>query len=112
MTSACRVRQRLRNLVPARKINIVIIALLKGVSSVALLLAGAALIGGDTSAARASLTRDIGMLAAVVGAPSTASRLERLIPVPTLQPRRRHQPGSHDQWPGRHRGDAAASHGQ
>jgi hypothetical protein len=67
--SACRIRDRLRNLSLAGKI----ISAIMGVSTTALLLACAALIGYDRSTARAGLARDIGMLADVVGATSTGA---------------------------------------
>src|SRR3977135_3823805 len=69
MTSEFRSRQWLRNLSLAHKI----IAVIMGVSSVALVLACTALVGYDTSTARAALSRDIGTLADVVGATSTAA---------------------------------------
>jgi hypothetical protein len=50
-----------------------IIAVIKDVCSIAPLLAGAALIACDTSTACTSLTRDIGVLAEVVGNTSTAA---------------------------------------
>ena len=59
----------MRNLSLARKIIVVIM----GVSSAALLLACLALVAYDSTTARTSLTRDIGMLADVVGATSTAA---------------------------------------
>src|SRR6185295_14654767 len=64
-----RVRDRLRNLSLAQQI----IAVIMGVSSAALLLACLVLIAYDTTTARTGLTRDIGMLADVVGATSTAA---------------------------------------
>jgi signal transduction histidine kinase len=67
MTAAFRIRQCVRNLSLAGKI----VAVIMGVSSAALLLACAILVGYDSSTARAALTRDIGMLADVVGATST-----------------------------------------
>jgi two-component system, sensor histidine kinase and response regulator len=63
------IRTWVRDLSLARKI----IAVIMGVCSTALLLACAALIAYDTSTARTSLTRDIGMLADVVGNTSTAA---------------------------------------
>jgi signal transduction histidine kinase/CheY-like chemotaxis protein len=69
MMPAFGIRQSLRNLSLARKI----IAVIMGVSSAALLIACAAVLRYDTSTARAALTRDIGMLADVVGATSTAA---------------------------------------
>ena len=59
----------MRNLSLARKIIVVIM----GVSSTALLLACLALVAYDSTTARTTLTRDIGMLADVVGATSTAA---------------------------------------
>jgi two-component system sensor histidine kinase/response regulator len=50
-----------------------IVAVIMGVSSAALLLASLLLIAYDNTAARTSLTRDIGMLADVVGSTSTAA---------------------------------------
>jgi two-component system, sensor histidine kinase and response regulator len=66
---ALRARNWVRNLSLARKIIVVIM----GVSSTALLLACLALVAYDSTTARTSLTRDIGMLADVVGATSTAA---------------------------------------
>ncbi|MQA30895.1 MAG: response regulator [Luteitalea sp.] len=63
------VRNWVRDLSLARKIILVIM----GVSSTALLLACLALVGYDTTMARTGLTRDIGILADVVGATSTAA---------------------------------------
>jgi signal transduction histidine kinase/CheY-like chemotaxis protein/HPt (histidine-containing phosphotransfer) domain-containing protein len=68
-SSLSRVGNRMRNLSLAQQI----IAVIMGVSSAALLLACLALIGYDSTVARASLTRDIGMLADVVGSTSTAA---------------------------------------
>ena len=64
-----RARHFVRNLSLARKIIVVIM----GVSSTALLLACLALVAYDSTTARTTLTRDIGMLADVVGATSTAA---------------------------------------
>ncbi|MGH8264863.1 MAG: ATP-binding protein, partial [Steroidobacteraceae bacterium] len=66
---ALRVRGWVRDLSLARKIVTVIM----GVSSTAMLLACLALIAYDASVARAALIRDVGMLADVVGATSTAA---------------------------------------
>ena len=66
---ALRARDWVRNLSLARKI----IAVIMGVSSAALLLACLALVAYDSTTARTGLTRDIGMLADVVGATSTAA---------------------------------------
>jgi hypothetical protein len=57
-----------RDLSLARKV----IAVIMGVTSTALLLACVALVAYDTTTARTSLTRDIGMLADVVGTHSGA----------------------------------------
>src|SRR3954469_4694335 len=64
-----RLRNWVRNLSLARKI----VALTMGVSGAALVLACSAVIAYDSSTARSSLTRDIGMLADVVAADSTAA---------------------------------------
>jgi two-component system sensor histidine kinase/response regulator len=64
-----RARASVRNLSIARKI----IAVTMGVTSTALLLACFALVAYDSATARTGLTRDIGMLADVVGATSTAA---------------------------------------
>jgi signal transduction histidine kinase/DNA-binding response OmpR family regulator len=64
-----RAREWVRNLSVARKI----IAVTMGVTSAALALACLALVAYDRTTARTSLTRDIGMLADVVGATSTAA---------------------------------------
>jgi hypothetical protein len=61
---AVRTQNWVRNLSLARKIIVVIM----GVSSTALLLACLALVAYDSTTARTRLTRDIGMLADVVGA--------------------------------------------
>jgi two-component system sensor histidine kinase/response regulator len=66
---ALRLRERVRDLSLARKV----IAVIMGVTSAALLLACLALVAYDTSTARTNLTRDIGMLADVVGTTSTAA---------------------------------------
>jgi signal transduction histidine kinase/DNA-binding response OmpR family regulator len=66
---ALRVREWVRDLSLARKVIVVIM----GVTSTALLLACLALVAYDRSTARNSLTRDIGMLADVVGATSSAA---------------------------------------
>ena len=66
---APRIRTYGRDLSLARKV----IAVIMGVSSTALLLACLALVAYDTTTARTSLTRDIGMLADVVGTNSTAA---------------------------------------
>ena len=66
---AVRTQHWVRNLSLARKIIVVIM----GVSSTALLLACLALVAYDSTTARTGLTRDIGMLADVVGATSTAA---------------------------------------
>jgi len=66
---AVRAQHWVRNLSLARKIIVVIM----GVSSTALLLACLALVAYDSTTARTGLTRDIGMLADVVGATSTAA---------------------------------------
>src|SRR6185436_12703093 len=50
-----------------------IVAVIMGVSSIAVLLACVVLLAYDTSIARTSLTRDIGVLADVVGTTSTAA---------------------------------------
>src|ERR1700682_4696455 len=63
------VREWVRDLSLARKV----IAVIMGVTSTALLLACLALVAYDSSTARTSLTRDIGMLADVVGTTSTAA---------------------------------------
>ena len=64
-----RVREWVRDLSLARKV----IAVIMGVTSAALVLACLALVAYDSNTARASLTRDIGMLADVVGDTSTAA---------------------------------------
>src|ERR1700730_13721519 len=64
-----RAREWVRNLSVARKI----IAVTMGVTSAALALACLALVAYDRTTARTSLTRDIGMLADVVGTTSTAA---------------------------------------
>ena len=64
-----RARDSVRNLSLAQKI----VAVTMGVSSAALLLACIAQVAYDSTTARTSLTRDIGMLADVVGATSTAA---------------------------------------
>src|SRR4026208_2002115 len=63
-----RAQHFVRNLSLARKIIVVIM----GVSSTALLLACLALVAYDSTTARTTLTRDIGMLADVAGPTSTA----------------------------------------
>jgi two-component system sensor histidine kinase/response regulator len=67
--SILRGREWVRNLSIARKI----VAVTMGVTSTALVLACLALVAYDRTTARTSLTRDIGMLADVVGANSTAA---------------------------------------
>jgi signal transduction histidine kinase/CheY-like chemotaxis protein len=67
--SPLRVRNWARSLSLAQQI----IAVIMGVSCAALLLAFLVLIAYDSTAARTSLTRDIGMLADVVGSTSTAA---------------------------------------
>ena len=64
-----RIRDWVRDLSIASKL----IVLVMGVSSAALLLAFVALLAYDRSTARTSLTRDIGMLADVIGETSTAA---------------------------------------
>src|SRR5476649_526248 len=64
-----RAREWVRDLSLARKV----IAVIMGVTSAALVLACLALVAFDTTNARAGLTRDIGILADVVGAHSTAA---------------------------------------
>jgi signal transduction histidine kinase/CheY-like chemotaxis protein len=64
-----RAREWVLNLSLAHKL----IAVIMGVSSAALLLACLALVAYDSTTARTGLTRDIGMLADVVGATSTAA---------------------------------------
>jgi two-component system, sensor histidine kinase and response regulator len=66
---ARRAREWVRDLSLARKIILIIM----GVTSTALLLACLALVAYDRTTARTSLTQDIGMLADVVGANSTAA---------------------------------------
>ena len=66
---AWRAREWVRDLSLARKV----IAVIMGVTSAALVLACLALVAFDTTNARAGLTRDIGILADVVGAHSTAA---------------------------------------
>jgi hypothetical protein len=68
-TLAPKAREYGRDLSLAHKV----IAVIMGVTSAALLLACLALVAYDTSTARTSLTRDIGMLADVVGTNSTAA---------------------------------------
>jgi two-component system sensor histidine kinase/response regulator len=69
MTLALHFREWVRDLSLARKV----IAVIMGVTSTALLLACLALVAYDSSTARTSLTRDIGILADVVGTTSTAA---------------------------------------
>src|SRR5579863_10265956 len=64
-----RLRQWVRDLSLAHKV----IAVIMGVTSTALLLACLALVAYDSSTARTDLTRDVGMLADVVGTTSTAA---------------------------------------
>jgi signal transduction histidine kinase/DNA-binding response OmpR family regulator len=64
-----RARDRVRDLSLAHKL----VAVIMGVSSMALLLACFVLLAYDTTIARTSLTRDIGVLADVVGTTSTAA---------------------------------------
>src|ERR1700722_14401630 len=64
---ALRAGDWVRDLSLARKVIVVIM----GVTSAALVLACAALVAYDSSTARTSLTRDVGMLADVVGATTT-----------------------------------------
>jgi signal transduction histidine kinase/CheY-like chemotaxis protein/HPt (histidine-containing phosphotransfer) domain-containing protein len=64
---------RARDWVLNRSLAGKIIAVIMGVSSAALLLACLALVAYDSTTARTGLTRDIGMLADVVGATSTAA---------------------------------------
>src|SRR5712671_3284501 len=64
-----RARDWVRNLSLARKI----VSVIMGVSSTAVLLACLVLLAYDTTTARTGLTRDIGVLADVVGATSTAA---------------------------------------
>jgi two-component system, sensor histidine kinase and response regulator len=68
-TLGLRAREWVRDLSLARKV----IAVIMGVTSAALVLACLALVAYDTRNARADLTRDIGMLADVVGSNSTAA---------------------------------------
>jgi signal transduction histidine kinase len=69
MAFPARVRAWARNLSLARKV----IAVIMGVTSAALVLAGVSLVAYDRSAARNTLARDIGVLADVVGETSTAA---------------------------------------
>jgi signal transduction histidine kinase/CheY-like chemotaxis protein len=68
-----RLPHRARNWVRDRSLATKIMVLVMGLSSAALLIACVALIAYDRSTARTSLTRDIGVLADVVGTTSTAA---------------------------------------
>jgi len=70
---ATRPARRARDWVLNRSLAGKIVAVIMGVSSAALLLACLALMAYDSATARTGLTRDIGMLADVVGATSTAA---------------------------------------